>query len=85
MSQFDSLFQPLHIGKDTLKDRIAMAASTVVLSTIIWSARNGVGLIICSVFKVENTKQNIVVYNQLKNGDFPSFWKKVNWFFICFC
>ena len=67
MGKFDALFQPLKIGKTNLKNRIAMAPLGIdymvnpdgslnrrVVDYYLERARNGVGLIICSVFKVEN-------------------------------
>ncbi|MCP4686765.1 MAG: FAD-binding protein, partial [Desulfobacterales bacterium] len=67
MGEFDALFQPLEIGKVRLKNRIAMAPMGIdymvnpdgslnrrVVDYYLERARNGVGLIICSVFKVEN-------------------------------
>jgi len=67
MEAFDALFQPLKIGNTTIKNRIAMAPMAVdymvnpdgslnrrVVDYYLERARNGVGLIICSVFKVEN-------------------------------
>ncbi|MBW2593409.1 MAG: 2-enoate reductase, partial [Deltaproteobacteria bacterium] len=67
MEKFDALFQSLKIGKVNLKNRIAMAPMGIdymvnpdgslnrrVVDYYLERARNGVGLIICSVFKVEN-------------------------------
>ncbi len=67
MEKFDALFQPLKIGKIRLKNRIVMAPMGIdymvnpdgslnrrVVDYYLERARNGVGLIICSVFKVEN-------------------------------
>ncbi len=67
MEKPDALFQPLKIGKTILKNRIAMAPMGLdymvspdgslnqrVVDYYLERARNGVGLIICSVFKVEN-------------------------------
>ena len=67
MGKFNALFQPLEIGKIRLKNRIAMAPMGIeymvnpdgslnqrVVDYYLERARNGVGLIICSVFKVEN-------------------------------
>ena len=67
MGQFDVLFQPLRIGKITLKNRIAMAPMGIeymvnsdgslnrrVVDYYLERVRHGVGMVICSVFKVEN-------------------------------
>jgi len=67
VGNFEALFQPLKIGKIKLKNRIAMAPMGIdymvapdgslnrrVVDYYLERARNGVGLIICSVFKVEN-------------------------------
>jgi len=67
MNPLDVLFQPLHIGKVTLKNRIAMAPMGIdymtdvhgnlnqrVLDYYLERVRHGLGMIICSVFKVEN-------------------------------
>ncbi len=68
MRKYDALFTPLNIGSVALKNRIVMAPMAVdymvdsdgslnqrVVDYYLERARNGVGLIICSVFKVENT------------------------------
>ncbi len=67
MGKFDVLFEPLTIGKITLKNRIAMAPMGIdymvnpdgslnrrVVDYYLERIRHGVGLVICSVFKVEN-------------------------------
>lgn len=67
MGEFDALFQPLTIGPVSIKNRIAMAPMGVdymvdadgglnrrVVDYYLERARNGVGLLIPSVFKVEN-------------------------------
>lgn len=67
MRRYDALFKPLNIGNVELKNRIVMAPMAVdymvdsdgslnqrVVDYYLERARNGVGLIICSVFKVEN-------------------------------
>ncbi|MCF8069220.1 MAG: FAD-dependent oxidoreductase [Desulfobacterales bacterium] len=67
MGKFDVLFKPLQIGKVKLKNRIAMAPMGIdymvnpdgslnrrVVDYYLERIRHGVGLIICSVFKVEN-------------------------------
>jgi 2-enoate reductase len=67
VGQFDVLFQPLRIGRVVLKNRIAMAPMGVdymvnsdgslnrrVVEYYLERIRHGVGLVICSVFKVEN-------------------------------
>ncbi|MBW2610782.1 MAG: FAD-dependent oxidoreductase [Deltaproteobacteria bacterium] len=67
MNKFDVLFQPLKVGSVHIKNRIAMAPMGIdymvnpdgslnrrVVDYYLERARNGVGLIICSVFKVEN-------------------------------
>ena len=67
MENFDVLFTPQNIGPARLKNRIAMAPMGIEYMTnpdgslnrraidyYLERARHGVGLIICSVFKVEN-------------------------------
>lgn len=67
MNDFQELFKPQYIGKVILKNRIAMAPMGVeymtnpdgslnrrVVDYYMERARNGVGMLICSVFKVEN-------------------------------
>lgn len=67
MNPLDVLFKPLHIGKVALKNRIAMAPMGIdymadphgnlnqrVLDYYLERVRNGIGMVICSVFKVEN-------------------------------
>lgn len=72
MGDFKVLFQPQMIGKVRLKNRIAMAPMGVeymteadgtlnrrVVDFYLERAQNGVGMIICSVFKVENQVEHI--------------------------
>jgi 2-enoate reductase len=67
MQRYDALFKPLKIGNVELTNRIVMAPMAVdymvdsdgnlnqrVVDYYLERARNGVGLIICSLFKVEN-------------------------------
>ncbi len=67
MGKFDPLFEPFQIGRLTLKNRIAMAPMGIdymvnsdgslnrrVVDYYLERVRHGVGMIICSVFKVEN-------------------------------
>ena len=67
MEKFDALFKPLRIGRLVLKNRIAMAPMGIdymvnpdgslnrrVVDYYLERIRNQVGLVICSVFKVEN-------------------------------
>jgi len=67
MSQYDVLFQPTKIGNQLVKNRIIMAPMGVeymgnpdgslnrrITDYYLERIRHGVGLIICSVFKVEN-------------------------------
>jgi 2-enoate reductase len=67
MSDLSVLFKPLQIGKVSLKNRIVMAPMGIdymtdshgnlnqrVVDYYLERARHGVGMIICSVFKVEN-------------------------------
>ena len=67
MRNFDALFTPQNIGPVRLKNRVAMAPMGIeymtnpdgslncrVIDYYLERARYGVGLIICSVFKVEN-------------------------------
>jgi 2-enoate reductase len=67
VNRFDVLFQPVQIGKITLHNRIAMAPMGIdymvdsdgslnrrVMDYYFERIRHGVGMIICSVFKVEN-------------------------------
>lgn len=72
MREFEALLQPLLIGKVQLKNRIVMAPMGVdymvnpdgslnrrVIDYYIERIRGGVGLIICSVFKVENRVESL--------------------------
>lgn len=72
MNEFKSLFHPQMIGKVKLKNRIAMAPMGVeymteadgtlnrrVVDYYLERARNGVGMVICSVFKVENQVEHL--------------------------
>ena len=72
VSQFDVLFQPLQIGEITLKNRIAMAPMGIdymvnpdgslnrrVVDYYLERICHVVGMIICSVFKVENRVEAI--------------------------
>jgi 2-enoate reductase len=67
MGNFDVLFQPKKIGKVLIKNRIAMAPMGIeymvnadgnlnrrVVDYYLERIRHGIGLLICSVFKVEN-------------------------------
>lgn len=69
---YKALFQPLTLGGVELKNRIAMAPMGVeymteadgnlnrrVVDYYLERARNGVGLLICSVFKVENQVEHL--------------------------
>jgi 2-enoate reductase len=72
MDDFKVLFQPQMIGRVRLKNRIVMAPMGVeymteadgtlnrrVVDYYLERARNGVGMIICSVFKVENRVERL--------------------------
>jgi len=72
MNEFNVLFQPQTIGRVTLKNRIAMAPMGIeymtqsdgtlnrrVVDYYLERARNGVGMLICSVFKVENQVEHL--------------------------
>ncbi|SMD11463.1 2-enoate reductase [Desulfocicer vacuolatum DSM 3385] len=72
MNEFNVLFQPQMLGKIKLKNRIAMAPMGVeymteadgtlnrrVVDYYLERARNGVGMLICSVFKVENQVEHL--------------------------
>ena len=72
MNDFNVLFQPQMIGRVKLKNRIAMAPMGVeymteadgtlnrrVVDYYLERARNGVGMLICSVFKVENKVEHL--------------------------
>lgn len=72
MHKFKVLFQPRMIGRVKLKNRIAMAPMGVeymtasdgslnrrVVDYYLERARHGVGLLICSVFKVENQVEHL--------------------------
>lgn len=72
MSDFSALFEPLTIGRVKLKNRIAMAPMGVeymtnsdgslnrrVVDYYLERARHGVGMLICSVFKVENEVEKL--------------------------
>lgn len=72
MSDFQVLFQPQKIGNVHLKNRIAMAPMGVeymtepdgtlnrrVVDYYLERARGGVGMLICSVFKVENRVEQL--------------------------
>ena len=67
MANYDALFVPIKIGRVQLKNRIAMAPMGIdymvnhdgsmnqrVVDYYLERARQGVGMVICSVFKVEN-------------------------------
>lgn len=72
MSDFNALFQSQMIGNVRLKNRIAMAPMGVeymteadgtlnrrVVDYYLERARHGVGMVICSVFKVENSIEHL--------------------------
>ena len=72
MNEYSALFQPQMVGKVKLKNRIAMAPMGVeymteadgslnrrVVDYYLERARNGVGMLICSVFKVENEVEHL--------------------------
>jgi 2-enoate reductase len=72
MNKFKAMFQPKMVGKVKLKNRIAMAPMGVeymtasdgtlnrrVVDYYLERARNGVGMLICSVFKVENEVEHL--------------------------
>jgi 2-enoate reductase len=72
MNEYKALFQPRMVGKVKLKNRIAMAPMGVeymtasdgtlnrrVVDYYLERARNGVGMLICSVFKVENEVEQL--------------------------
>jgi 2-enoate reductase len=71
--EFPGLFKPINIGQVTIKNRIAMAPMGIVgltnpdgnpsqraIDYYIERARGGTGLIITSVFKVENEVESNV-------------------------